>query len=79
MHRKVLVAALVTVVLRDVVQVLPANDHSAGHLSRDDLAAEDTATDRDQTSPWALLVYTVLVFVLYQLFARGGQGKYIPI
>ena len=60
--RKVLVAPLVTVVLGNIVKVLPANDHSAGHLCRDNLAAQETSTDRNQTSPWALLVYnTALV------------------
>lgn len=55
-HRKVLVTALVAVVLRHVVQVLPADDHGAGHLGRDNLAAQQTPTDRDETSPGALLV-----------------------
>lgn len=54
---KVLVAPLVTVVLGHVVQVLPANDHSAGHLGRHNLAGQQTATDRHKTGPGALLVW----------------------
>ena len=61
MHRKVLVTALVAVVLRHVVQVLPADDHRTSHLRRDDLAAQKTATNRDETGPGALLVYFVSI------------------
>ena len=60
-HRKVLVTALVAVVLRHVVQVLPADDDGTGHLGRNDLAAEETATDRNETGPGALLVYFVSI------------------
>ena len=60
-HRKVLVTALVAVVLRHVVQVLPADDHRTSHLRRDDLAAQKTATNRDETGPGALLVYFVSI------------------
>lgn len=52
----VLVALLVSRVLGHKVQVLSADDDGAGHLGRDDLAGQDTATDRDETSPRALLV-----------------------
>ena len=55
-HRQVPVAPLVTVVLVHVVQVLPADDDGTGHLGRNDLAAEETATDRHETGPGALLV-----------------------
>lgn len=53
----VLVALLVTRVLGDEVKVLSADDDRAGHLGGDNLAGQDTATDRDETSPGALLVY----------------------
>ena len=52
----VLVALLVSRVLGDEVKVLSADDDGAGHLGRDNLAGQDTATDRDETSPGALLV-----------------------
>jgi hypothetical protein len=53
---KVLVAALVTGVLGDEVEVLAADDQGAVHLGGDDGAGEDTATDGDETSEGALLV-----------------------
>lgn len=53
---KVLVAALVTGVLGDEVEVLAADDESAVHLGGDDGAGKDTATDGDETSEGALLV-----------------------
>lgn len=54
---EVLVALLVTGVLGDEVKVLAADDESAVHLGGNDGAGEDTATDGDQTSERALLVY----------------------
>lgn len=42
---KVLVSLLVTRVLGDEVEVLPADDQSTVHLCRDDGASQDTATD----------------------------------
>lgn len=53
---KVLVAALVTGVLGDEVEVLAADDQGAVHLGGDDGAGKDTATDGDETSEGALLV-----------------------
>lgn len=53
---EVLVALLVTVVLGDVVQVVPADDDRSRHLCRDNLAREDTASDRDLTSEGAFFV-----------------------
>lgn len=52
----VLVTLLVTRVLGDEVEVLSADDDGTGHLGRDNLAGEDTATDGNETSPGALLV-----------------------
>lgn len=52
----VLVALLVTVVLRDVVQVLTADDDGTVHLGGDNGTTEDTATDGDKTGEGALLV-----------------------
>lgn len=49
-------AALVTGVLWDEVEVLAADDKSAVHLGGDDGAGEDTATDRDEAGEGALLV-----------------------
>jgi hypothetical protein len=54
--RQVLVAALVTVVLRDVVEVFAADDKGTVHLGGDDFADEDTATDGHLGSEGALLV-----------------------
>lgn len=56
MGGNVLVALLVSRVLGDKVKVLSSNDDGTGHLGRHDLASQDTATDRDETSPRALLV-----------------------
>ena len=43
-------------VFRDVVEVVPADDHSTGHLRRDDATGEDASTDGDFTSEGAFLV-----------------------
>ena len=53
---EVLVALLVTRVLGDEVEVLPADDDGTVHLGGNDGAGQDTATDRDETSEGALLV-----------------------
>lgn len=63
---EVLVALLVTGVLRDEVEVLAADDQGAVHLGGDDGAGEDTATDRDEASEGALLVDVVAL--------NGGLG-----
>ena len=55
----VLVALLVTRVLRDEVEVLAADDDGSVHLGGNDGAGQDTATDRDETSEGALLVCKV--------------------
>lgn len=52
----VLVPLLVTRVLLDEVEVLPADDDRAVHLGRNDGAGEDTAADRDEAGEGALLV-----------------------
>lgn len=56
MDSEILVAPLVTVVLRHVVQVLPADDRGTGHLGRNDLTAQKTTANRNKTGPRALLV-----------------------
>ena len=56
---EVLVALLVTGVLWDEVKVLAADDQSTVHLGRNDGTGEDTATDGDETSEWALLVCNI--------------------
>lgn len=53
---EVLVALLVSVVLWNVVKVFSTDDDSSGHLGRNDLSGQDTASDGDFTGPWALLV-----------------------
>ena len=53
---EVLVAALVTGVLGDEVEVVTADDAGTVHLGGPDSAGKDTATDRDHTSEGALLV-----------------------
>lgn len=57
MGGEVLVALLVTGVLGDEVKVLAADNESTVHLGGDDGAGEDTATDGDEASERALLVY----------------------
>jgi hypothetical protein len=53
---KVLVALLVTGVLGDEVEVLPADDQGTVHLGGNNGTSQDTATDGDQTGEGALLV-----------------------
>ena len=43
-------------VFRDIVEVVTADDDSAGHLRRDDTAGQNATTDGDLTSEGALLV-----------------------
>lgn len=61
---EVLVSLLVTCVLGDEMQVFSADDECAVHLGRDDGAGEDTATDGDKASEWALLVWSMSVMLL---------------
>jgi hypothetical protein len=61
---EVLVALLVTVVLGDEVEVLPADDDGAVHLGGDDGAGQDTATDADEAGEGALLVCVAEIAVL---------------
>lgn len=53
---EVLVSLLVTGVLGNKVQVLPADDDGTVHLGGHDGAGQDTATDGDETGEGALLV-----------------------
>jgi len=50
------VSLLISGVFGNEVEVLSADDQSSVHLGRDDASGEDTATDRDHTGEWALLV-----------------------
>ena len=50
------VPLLETLVLRDPVEVIAADDNSAAHLSGDDNTPHETATDRDRASERALAV-----------------------
>ena len=54
---KVLVSLLVSGVLWDEVKIFSADDECAVHLGRNDSPGQDTATDGNETSEWALLVY----------------------
>ena len=47
---------LVSGVFRDEVKVFSADDESSVHLGRDNGSGQDTATNGDETSEWALLV-----------------------
>ena len=49
--------AMLRTVLRNVVQVVPSNDDSTGHLGRDNTAGQNTTTNRDVTRERALLVF----------------------
>jgi hypothetical protein len=53
---QVLVSLLITGVLGDEVEVFAADDKSSMHLCGNDGAGEDTATNGDESSEWALLV-----------------------
>jgi hypothetical protein len=50
---------LVSLVLADVMEVISADDDGAIHLGRFDTAGEDTSTDGNVTSEWALVVNIV--------------------
>jgi len=56
---KVLVSLLVSGVLWDEVEVFAADDQRAVHLGRNNGAGQDTATNGDKSSKWALLVNVV--------------------
>jgi len=53
---QVLVSLLVSGVFWDEVKVFSADDESSVHLGRDNGSGQDTATNGDETSEWALLV-----------------------
>ncbi len=57
--RDVAVTLLVPVVLRHIVQVVTTYNHSALHLSRDDNALEDLATDGHARGEGTLAVNVV--------------------
>ena len=59
MNRHVLVAFLESVVLLNVMQVVPADDHGLVHLHLGDDSGQDAATDRNLASEGALLVNVV--------------------
>ena len=56
MRSEVLVSLLVSGILGDELEVLASDDDGSVHLSRDNGAGQDTATDGDETSEGALLV-----------------------
>jgi len=53
---KILVSLLVSSVLGDKVEIFSADDESSVHLGGNNGTSQDTATDGDETSEWALLV-----------------------
>lgn len=53
---KILVSLLVSGVLGDEVEIFSADDESSVHFGGNHGASQDTATDGDETSEWALLV-----------------------
>ena len=53
---KVGVSLLITGVFWDEMEVLSADDEGSVHLGGNNSTGQDTATDRDITSEWALLV-----------------------
>lgn len=48
---------LITIILGDVVEVFAADDDSTVHFSGNDGASQDTATDGNETSKGAFLVF----------------------
>lgn len=56
MGSQVAVPLLVTVVLGDVVEVVPSDDDGTVHFGGDNSPGKDTTTDRDETSEWTFLV-----------------------
>ena len=66
-------ALLVSRVLGDEVKVLAANDEGTVHFGRDDGSGEDTATDADVASEWALLVCKAQMSDLKSLSSRSER------
>ena len=56
MRSEVLVSLLISGVLGDEVEVFSADDECAVHLGGNDGTGQDTATDGNEASEWALLV-----------------------
>jgi len=52
----VVMSLLETVVLLDVVEVVAANNDGSGHLVGNNHGSEDSSTNRNVASEWALLV-----------------------
>ena len=50
------VSLLETIVLFDVVKVVSANNNGSCHLGGNNHSSEDSTTNRDITSEWALLI-----------------------
>lgn len=49
--------AVARTVLRNVVKIVTPNDYRTGHLSRNNLARKDAATNGNIPSEWTLLIY----------------------
>ena len=64
MARDVLVTLLKAVLLRDVVQVVPPDDHGSVHFVLDDDSGEDSAADGHVSGEGALLVDVVALVSL---------------
>ena len=53
---QIAVSLLVSSVLGDEVEIFSSNDDGSVHLCRNDLAGQDSSSDGDHSSEWALLV-----------------------
>ena len=67
---------LVSGVFWDEVKVFSADNESSVHLGRDNGSGQDTATDGDETSEWALLVYNtqMLAFLPPTIWRLGAAS-----
>lgn len=54
---KIVACGWIRTVLGDVVEIVPSDDDGTGHFGGNDLAGQDTPTNRDVTSEGALLVW----------------------
>jgi len=71
MHGDVSVPLLKSIVLLDVVKVIPSDDTGAVHLHLDDGASQHAASDGDLPGEGTLLVDVVSIFGL----SRGLEAK----
>jgi hypothetical protein len=65
---QVLVTTLISVVFRDVMQIISSEDDGAGHFGADDRAAQDPSSDAHITRKWAFMVDVRALDCLYRCF-----------